>query len=352
MAGPIKTKTWNHYAISCPIGSGPAQQSGGSGAQTPPTRQLLWEIKNALVSGTNPWVVTKSCAHDGVNFVYGDVDYWTSAARVWFLYSGEFSWIVLKQNAIYAPDPDTGGGYQILIVCNTAPTSTHTLNIYISTASNAFTGGSTTARPTAVGEYQALDNSVSWTSGSNVARGAHVFKSTDGECTRVYTTHSAAYYRTWIFDKGGAPLHSSWAIPSVTMVNYPSTYNYLIQPQSSWNQGVVRVKWGNTHNGVGAYLATEGVDSRNIDPGTSGPLGRQPAMDVADMWGNWICTLAAVINTSVYGPAGVLGWMQDFWFTSDNLVDGDYFPGDGTKQFVVFGDTIQPNEDGTVVTLY
>jgi len=333
MAGPIKTKTWKHWSITVPVGSGPAQQtvSGCTLDGTEPAiRQLMWEIKDALISSPGAWTVISSCGHNGSNFVYGNTDYWTSAARVWWQYNSEFSWIVLQNSAI-------ASGFQLLIVCfGTSACAPETASFYISFGAG-FIGGTTTARPTATDERSIKTTTSLWTSASSVNRGVQVFKSDDGECTRFYTTHNATLNQMWMFDKA-ISTNPKWTIPVLILGGNTPTYGGLVDSR------VAVTKWGNVSS-TAVWFATEGV-------GTTGPLGRQAGFATADVWGNWICTPIDVVYAAIYADPGILGKVRDLWFTSDDLVDGDYFPGDGSKQFVVLGDLVQPNEDGTTVPIY
>lgn len=345
MAEPTQTKTWKHYSALIYNGEGPPAQEttghvGSLTAACQAARQLIWEIKNALVTGSAPWEVVRSCGHNGVNFVCSDSDNWGAASNVWWprqngIGQDEWSWIVLKNTNILT----SGSGYQILINCygNGSPFEPWKIIVSVSNAEAGFTGGSTIAAPT--GGFVCNTVADDWTTSALVPRGMHLFKSTDGECTRVFTTHNSTYYRMWMFDRGGSPLHSLWTMPSVSLVNVPSLTANLFTSASA------KTRWG-TLNEVPVYFASEGIYVGSY------ALLTQSAYDTADTFGLWTCLPIPLVTQSVYGGHGFLGWVQDMYYVSDNLVDADHFPGAGSKQFYVFGDIIQANEAGTPVVMY
>jgi hypothetical protein len=142
----------------------------------------------------------------------------------------------------------------------------------------------------------------------------------------------------WMFDRA-IVVHPSWTVPYVAVVANQTIYTYLHV------NAYVRTKW-DVFSGLSVYLTTEGQGG--------GALGRwTDRCDIPNYFGEYITTRIGVgaLNSKYVSNAAFLGWIQDFWFTSDNLADGDTFPGDASKQFVVFGDLLQPSENGEDVII-
>lgn len=332
MTAPVKTKTWTHTNVSVAIGSGPPDQSVsgcGLSAWAADVRQLIWEIKNFLVTAPAAWTVVSSCGHNGSNFVADDTDNWGAASNVWSIYLGEYSWIVLKQTSISAVDQ----GFQILLVVDGAGTgcTPNSIEVWIS-SSSGFTGGTTSSRPTAADGIKIFDSAFMPI--GDTTRGFSGFKSSDGECTRLYTSWGGGNVRLWMFDRAGTPRHADWTVPFLAIVDAIPTYAILHDAAN------VSTTWDG-RGGLGIYLTTEGQGG--------GALGRWTNRgDIPNYFGEYICTRigVAAINSIYVSKAAFLGWVSDLWFTSDDLADGDYFPGDSSQQFAVFGDLLQPNESG------
>ena len=56
------------------------------------------------------------------------------------------------------------------------------------------------------------------------------------------------------------------------------------------------------------------------------------------------------LATNKPGYLGVFCRVQDLWLAPSNMANGDMFPNDGSKEFVVIGCVVQPN-DGTALVL-
>jgi len=166
---PTVYKTWQ-YNVN--------QVFNSTGNTTTDCQNLLLGIVNSFIGfSSNPWTVVGSsnstvAALDGVN------RWITNSNLVWNSSSSAHSWIVLKQAGI-------SSNFQLLISCGTSSgTSAYKLNVSIS-RSAGFTGGSTTADPTATDSISIISNS-NWggPSSSSYNLKLHVEMSSDGQCTR------------------------------------------------------------------------------------------------------------------------------------------------------------------------
>jgi hypothetical protein len=134
MAIPTKEKTWQAVVVR--------QLPTGSNHET--CRRLIYALKLAFL--TAGWTVARSC--NGSSFA--DSDLWDAWSKVtWNVASSARSWIVLRAPVALHPT-------LYLLIETAASEGTHAESprgIYCSYSLGvAYTGGSTTARPTAAGE--------------------------------------------------------------------------------------------------------------------------------------------------------------------------------------------------------
>jgi hypothetical protein len=267
MTALSKTKTWAHTNVSVADGAGPTP----TGAQTNAdigNRQLLYDIKIALVAGN--WSVVSSSGWTGAAFTAGAGDNWGTSTGVNWIVSGEHGWIVLQNNAIST-------GFQICLDLNYAETTTEKIDMWVSYASG-FTGGTVSARPTATDEWKSLDN-VSWMSGANSNRGASIFLSSDGECTRFVTSRNTGFLRLWCFEKFPSP-NSAWPRPYVAFGSEIPSHGNLFQANNipiETPEGTISAFLGLPVNGLG-----ESVESTKLNS--------------ADVGGDWVCPPVSLVS--------------------------------------------------------
>ena len=160
--------------------------AGGTSVSALADHQADWfAIKEALVGAgniTNPWIVSSSS--NSVSISLGDL--WLAPANIVFG-AGVHSWIVLQ---------DPTGDYQICIDLDNAAPSLADL---VWSPTGVFTGGTTSARPTAVDEHVLFD-SQNWL-GNNLnvhTAKVHVGVSTDGEATFIAVNSAGVTHALWI----------------------------------------------------------------------------------------------------------------------------------------------------------
>ena len=343
MAELSTSKTWRKTYIDVLSNEGPTAQSGQSDGDRQ-NRQLLWEIKEALIAGTGAWTVVRSCGYQSGAWSVGDTDYWDTADDVRWYDSGDStrSWIVLQQTGIHA-------NFRILIACNHDKLATEGLTIYCSCDADAWgTGGSSTAQPTHPTNWRygmVANGTLPWVYAGEINKSANVFQSSDGECTRIYIHWPTDEVRLIMFDKPklNTALDSSlWILPAIVLgasrLSYDNNGPDLLRSQADdsfhgWTCGVLT-----SLGAAPACLASECVFGNWI-------YAEQTSEIATDYDGNYLCNTLDLVSTKL-SHAAVLGRVQDLWLAPSNLPWGDMFPSDGSKGFVVIGCVVQPN-DGT-----
>ena len=342
MAELSTTKTWRKTFIDVNINEGPTAQSGQSDGDRQ-NRQLLWEIKEALITGSGAWTVVRSCGYQSGAWSVGNNDYWNTADDVrWKDSDNTYSWIVLQQAGIDA-------NFRIFIRCSPNKDLVEALYIFISCDSGAWsTDGSSTSDPTYPTNYRVgmyANGTLPWVTADEVEKTANVFQSSDGECTRIYIHWPTNEVRLIMFDKPklNTALDSSlWIIPAIVLgasqLTYDNNYPDLLHAQADdwahgWKCGVL------TSLGASpACLASECVYNNWIYAEQTNEIG-------PDYDGNYLCNTLDLVST-LLSHAAVLGRIQDLWLAPSNLPWGDMFRADGSKAFVAIGWVIQQN-DGT-----
>jgi hypothetical protein len=145
--------------------------NGGSGSQAQ-SAELFLAIHNALIGfSTLPLVVLGSS--DAVTAGLDAVNRIDAVDKIVASGSGAFSWVVYQQ---------PGSGAEICVAWDVDSIDKATVAVAIG---SSFTGGSTTARPTATTEFLALDHTY-WRQPEDAYKYVvHVQHTTDGKNTRV-----------------------------------------------------------------------------------------------------------------------------------------------------------------------
>lgn len=296
----------------------------------------MWLIKEAFLYGTDgvkggvaAWSVLGSS--DSVNFNMSGTDLWDVPAKIVHS-TGNHSWIVLQQ-----PLQGSAPGY--LQVCLDFPfTSSAPAACHVSFSISAgYTGGSISARPTAIDEIVVNTAEVVSTSGATGSCGVNCLKSTDGKVTRMIVTKDGALQPKayWVFEEL-ADIESYWTSKTVVAVaplshaGLNSTSN-LFNYQGGSNSG--KMSWASSN--------TYALSSSN------GPT----TMNRPDYGGAWPVFPCGVFN-DVGASRGKLGNFADLWAVSYASPTGEYFAGSGGGdfQYVNIGGLVFP-WDGTPLIL-
>lgn len=305
---------------------------------TAPTYTWTCDVNNAAAAGASTYIQAQNTIHEVktalVNIGWtlqsssnsssaGASDYLTASTN-WVWSTGAHAWARLR-------DPDLSN-FEIVIDCNRASVNPHTMDIYFS-PSGGFSGGSTTARPTASDEQSIIVNS-NWISSASAT------------ATVVHATRSAGVgTRLWIYRGGG--LVSWWQ------------FDLLRTQISGQSNGVV----ARVHGSVNAANDTELASAQNAfavmgSTKVSMYYAIPAQASVSTYWSDRTTDLAdanELESTTIY-PAHPLIWVgntasyygshaiaDDLYIVSTGLSDGDDAPSTGlTKKWVVVGNLLVP----------
>jgi hypothetical protein len=263
---------------------------------------------------------------------FGAADYWDVRGAVrWATGVANHSWIVLQQVGMCS------GHFQLCLDMNT--TSDGDLSSANCTAvvspSGSFTGGSLTARPVASDECSFGTVSHFPQGGSTVSgSGGYVLKTSNGKCTRIYSSTSGnVEYCMWLIEE---PKNTPtwWTAPWIA---YMGARNRYVTYQSFVEAASFYARCDSVFFPM--YATTEGAGDS---------LGQYPSFGTADYNNEWFCgTIGLLANDA--SRKGWLGEIRDMWWVSDDLPRGTYMPGDGSRDFVVLGNILQPWDGSAII---
>jgi len=293
-------------------------------------RRILRTIKNTLIGfGTNPWTVRYSCDSSSAGSAGDGVDKWAADSNlVWANSGSAHSWMVLRQTGIAT-------NYEICISCENASANGSSITLVVS-PSAAFTGGSTTARPTATDEIAILSNAVwggVWS--TDAASVIQAMQSTDGQVTRVLVHVSNTVRTFWSFSKPANAI-SGWSNPSLAVA------------LGSASTGVITYANLNTAaNGKSKVGSTTCSFYMTGEAFGGSMLGQQ--MGKGQISNNWpIAGIGLASATALCVDR--YGTVYDLWWGADTASEGATYPDDATRTFVQFGVLVFPWDGSVVVT--
>ena len=313
MALPTLSKTWQFNVNN---------QTTAQGTPLADSRKTLRAIKNAMIGfATNPWTVRYSCDSVTAGTAGDGVDRWSADTKlVWANAGTAHSWIVLRQTGI-------GTTYELLISCENSTPS----NLTLLTSISGFSGGSTTARPTATDELT-VASSGQWVSGTDVSNRWSVMQSTDGQCTRILVGYSGNFTTLIVLDKPNNPT-TGWTTPNFNALYFAvGGLNTVTTGVISATSPLARSRIGSVNGSVS--LTIEGIGNNFATDTTIGNI----ANEVDSSWDMWPLGIACITS----GARGRHGSLFDLWAISTVRASGDMIPADGSNQFAVFGNFVLP----------
>jgi hypothetical protein len=276
-------------------------------------------LKNSLKGFTDyPWVPKGSS--NGVSYNMTGTDLWTTVADVVHGNAGSaHSWLVLGQVGMSA-------SFQLCIDCTLA---FHTLNLIVSRV--GFTGGTTTARPTATDEQVVSTAGVVVPSGINFQGVVHAMQSTDGACTRVVVCANNLVYSFLAFERLASPA-AGWTAPHVVCADLFGTSTTRSSVYNATSRWYFR---HNTTNYTGLPC------TENYGAASASHLGSIFNTVPNEINGEW--TMAPLgFGSAAVGVRGRHGYFYDMWDGADMATPGTTYPSDTDRQFVQFGCLIFP----------
>ena len=292
-------------------------------------RDWIFSVKQALIGlASAPWAVRGSSSSVAAANVGDGVDRWASTANlVWANAGSAHSWIVLRQTGM-------GATYELLISCESASATGAIMHISYSLA--GFTGGTTTAKPTATDET-VLVNGAAWgTSGSNSIKW-HLLAPTDGHCLRIFSYVGGTILNAFLLERP-TDTTTGWTTPNFGYAAQIATA--VAQTTVVGNGYVFRARINAVNASV--VLLSLGTSSGNLGTETA---WSNLANEVSTEWP----VSALVMASNTVGARGVHGRLQDMWVGPVNTTNGDTYPSGTSRQYAQFGGFIVP-WDGSVPT--
>ena len=254
-----------------------------------------------VASPANFAVVRYSCNSTAVSSL-GMINITTPSHVVFNSAGNAHSWIVLDFTEIEV---------EVLIACDVVSAQGASLSIVASAygvTGNRFSGGTTTANPTAAGSYAVL-TTASWggSGTTNAALKIHVWKSDDGEAFEVQVCNGGEVNTLFRVEKP-VVYSASWSAPSVVVLKGAAAAT-----------SVVTVALLHTTASLYAYAAGAAVvfnlGMPYVVSGTNAVAGGTSTNGVSgewDMFPQWICKAAAPAN-------GFHGELNDVWWAPTAL---------------------------------
>lgn len=374
MSLPTLEKTWIFNVNNA---------QGALGTGTLSNRQILFQIKQALIgslgSWTNAsggsiaspstllWTVAYSCDSSTAGTAGDGVDRWTAATNL-VTASGAHSWIVLKNTHV-----DQGGNFQVCIdLPNTDGTQGFGFAAIIVSRTAGFTGGTTSSRPTATDEF-VLNPTLSVASLSAVPMGQfsiggygytlHYLMSSDGFIHRILITNGSICQ---VFLGFGQSADVDWT-PNVVVFHAacgfvtdglshtfgpydgPLYAGYGVSPKQNgvrpqWNSPIVSY-WGCAgliaNGGFQMSMSARGFGNTYINnvpvmQHYINSIGTQPNA----LSNDYLIEPVGLTADSSTAYPGRHGNATDLWWS--NAPAGSTYPASGTPQFAQLGSLMVP----------
>jgi hypothetical protein len=202
--------------------------------------------------------------------------------------------------------------------------------------SQGFTGGTTTARPTATDEVEVSASASLYAPPGAVDLVVHAMQSTDGQCTRVAICSNGFVTGFWIFDKLKNP-HTAIteqfvaaAAGSNNVTGDVTTYSILNGNNS--NAGYLATAFGSLR-ATGGFFSCEGFN--HMGYGDAFP-------DRDDLDGTLPLAPVAVVNTT-RGQRGRYGEVYDLWLGSSRVQSCDTYDETGNRRLSTLRDLVLPS---------
>lgn len=319
-------------------------------------RQLLMDIKDQLVAaGTSnvgpstggmitPWVVEYSCDGITAGSAGDNVDRWgTVASLQWDTTGNAHGWMILS---------NTGVGIEICfdLIQNSDSSDGAYMTVVVS-AGAGFTGGSTTARPTATDELSILaPSTVGWGSGTAGGNARDfvwdMWRTEDGEVTYVIIWYNNFPIGFWNFSKPQNPKAAWTGTQFVAAIM--GTGEGAQTEIADWydidnlrTYRADRISTANTFNITNLYMTA--------DTFSLGPFA-QELTTTNDVSGDYAAgPIGLVCDQSRF--VGRQGELFDLVWGQEVLGNPvDYYPSGASKAWIQIGDLIFPWEGSAAVT--
>lgn len=333
-----------------------------SGANSSAFRQsLLLALVNSLLgqgswtddegspsSVSTPWEHVSSCDSVATS---SSTNLWDSASDlVWAAEGVAHSWIVLRSPDFFG-DSDP---LYMLLVCGPASTINSTLAVVFSRV--GFTGGSTTARPTATDEHVARPvggtvTTAGWQGDDNntaasVACRLHVLMMDNGRGFKIYMTRAGVCIASWGLFR--CEDDAGWTEPylfRLASADFGTGAEVEVLTEGNEDNGTTRLWYGRDQGGVGDFTAEIAIPYHNASLGNS-----IMTKSLNGFNGGWLPMPICLIGIA---PAAVapIAVVPDEWFA--RAAAGTGSPGQnldtGLNYMMQFGIYLVPWNDSVIV---
>jgi hypothetical protein len=305
---PTLTKTWT---------------GGFAHTQVAPQGSFLLDIQhtfrvaivNALLALTGAPTVRGSSDSSTSNLT--GTNLWSADNKLVFNTAGNaHSWIVLKFGS---------GKFELCIDLNVSGGTGASVILSIA----GFTGGTTTARPTATDEKVLISSSaVGLSAATDISRFTHIWMPNDGSSLRIAQFETGTFVTWWHIDIPN-PATVGWTSPYVAFVGAqtPTITNF---------SGTARMLAQAPGGAMTMFLTGEG-NSAGLLASTLTTIGGVDA-------GFYIGPMGCCQTTGA--QLGCKGNLVDCFWVSTGQATGAFAPSSGSATWVVVGNTLQP-WDGT-----
>jgi hypothetical protein len=304
---PVTERLWQRVRNEAVVAAGSAAA----------TTRALFLLLNARVTGfeLNPFAILGSS--DSITAGLDRVNRLTAPSKIVFAASGVHSWVIWSQAAT---------GMQLCWDWNSTTAARATLVASLA----GFTGGSTTARPTAVDE-RILISANAWTCGDDVQQVLHVFHSVDGLQTIILVCQGGDAKTMIVLGRAAEPV-SGWTTP----------YFAFAAANSNGGAGEHATEWERLYRtpGMASWGPTGAMDlfASTHTTRAGGANASTPScvqIDAADPLTGKFPTQPMGLVSVTTNMKGRHGRLADLWFVAPSLANG-FFP--GTDQYAVFGE--------------
>jgi hypothetical protein len=318
MTLPTLEKTWQHSANNV---------IAAQGTPLATNRRILRTLKNLMLAfGSSAWTTRYSSngTAPGTGSAGDGVDHWAADGDlIWNSAGSAHSWYVFRQAGITAT-------FEFLISLEGVSADGSILTAYIS-PSATFTGGTSTARPTATDEIPLRTGAV-WGGTSSADSGVilNVMMSTDGQCTRVVINDTSLPSTFLMLDKPKNP-PAAWTNPCFGVWLGAATG----VPTYSDVSGAI------LHLRLSATVTTAFMTQEAFGTSTTARMLGAAAIGANELTGEFpVLPIGIWCDNSPL--RGQQGQIFDFWLGYTSVANGDTYPNDATRQFVQFGVGIHP----------
>lgn len=317
MSLPTLVRTWQMSVNN---------QQLSTGAALGNNQLLLHTIKNTILGfGSGAPTVRYSCNGTTAGTAGDGIDRWAATTDlVWGATTR--SWIVFRQAGI-------GATFEFLIDLNNGNSAYGT---FVISPAAGFTGGTTTARPTATDEVvvRAAGDSGFLPHTTPASWRYSVWQSTDGKGLRVVIAHGGAAQCLMLVD-GAANTVSGWTVPAVAYWGAAFAASAHGTATGTSSRLMTRA------NSAPCAVAITGEGFANGFAVDNTSAGGNAANELSGEWALYPLGLWGITA----GARGRHGTLVDLWYGSGGASSGDTYPL-GTPNFVQFGNFVMP-WDGT-----